>query len=610
MERSRPISGHDAPRRGESWAATYRELVEHPTETLDAAGLETLAVASYLMGDDDRCAVAWEEAHRRHAESGSASEAARCSFWLAFCFMMRGHMAQAGGWLGRSEAMLADQPACSASGLLLIPALLRAIDAGDPTGARSLAARMADIATEVGDEDLAALARLGDGQACIALGDVATATARFDDAMLTVSTGEVGPISRGVVYCAVILECMRIFDLRRAAEWTDALSAWCEDEPEMVPYRGQCLVHRSQLLQASGDWTEAADTADSARRRLTEPPHPALGLAHYQTAELHRLLGAFDEAAEAYRRASAAGHEPMPGLALLNLSAGDFEAATAGIRRALHETTQPMRRPGLLAAAVEIFRAANDLPAARTAADELVEIAATNPTEVLDAMAGHASGSVTLAEGDPAAALSVLRDAHAAWSRIHMPYEAARTSMLLGLGCLALGDRSSRDPGVRECARRLRSARSATRSRATAGVEGASRRPCRRSARARPNRTAVEPRTRGAGPCRDGEDQPRDRGRPRDQPAHREQASGEHLLQVGCLGPRPRPLPTPMSTSCSETAVPVGPMGSSGPMGHMTHRPRRAKWDIRAMRRPHRDSYVRTVGECRRSSTNRSDRDE
>ena len=441
MEASRAIPGDDSPD-GRTWAATYRSLVDRPTDSLDPSGLETLAVASYLMGDDDGCAAAWEAAYRRHAESGSTADAARCSFWLAFSYLMRGEMAHAGGWLGRAESALGDEP-CSASGFVLIPRLLRSIDAGDAAGARALAARATNIAAAVGDADLAALARLGDGQACIALGDVTTATARFDDAMLMVATGEVGPISRGVVYCAVILECMHLFDLRRAAEWTDALAAWCAEQPEMVPYRGQCLVHRSQLLQAGGAWGEAAETVESARRRLAEPPHPALGLAHYQTAELHRLVGAFDDAAEAYRRASAAGHEPMPGLALLALAGGDAAQAAAGIRRAVQETTLSMRRPALLAAAVEIYREANDLPAARIAADELGEIADLNPTDVLTAMARHASGSVLLAEGDPAMALSMLREGHAIWVRAHMPYEAARASVLLGLGCLAFGDRAS-----------------------------------------------------------------------------------------------------------------------------------------------------------------------
>lgn len=427
----------------EAWVSWYRTLAKRPQEDLGPPELEQLAISSYLIGDDDQCEAAWEAAHRQYVESGNRPDAARCSFWLAFCLMMRGQMAQAGGWLGRTEAVIGDDLQCSARGYVLIPSLLRSLDAGDATTARELAINAAAIATLFGDADLGAFAGLGEGQALIALGQSAAGTARFDEVMVSVSTGEVGPIATGVVYCAVILECMKIFDVRRAAEWTEALFTWCEEQPELIPYRGQCLVHRSQLQQAAGEWQEAVTTAAAACQRLTDPPHPALGLALYQEAELHRLAGLFDKATTAYARASAAGHEPMPGLALLALARGDLGVASSGIRRALLETTQRMQRPPLLAAAAEIFRQANDLVAARASAAELVEISTSTDSEVLQAMADHAIGAVALSEGDHAASLPRLRKARSAWTRLHMPYESARASALLGLGCVSLGDQAS-----------------------------------------------------------------------------------------------------------------------------------------------------------------------
>ena len=109
----------------------------------------------------------------------------------------------------------------------------------------------------------------------------------------------------GIVYCAVVLECMKMFDLGRATEWTGALDRWSASEPDIVPYRGECLVHQSQLQQAEGDWSRPFDR-ESACERLTDPPHPGPRPTCYQAGELHRFRGEFDAAADAYARASRA----------------------------------------------------------------------------------------------------------------------------------------------------------------------------------------------------------------------------------------------------------------------------------------------------------------
>ena len=212
--------------------------------------------------------------------------------------------------------------------------------------------------------------------------------------MVSATTGELGPITTGIAYCAVILECMELFDLRRASEWTEALAAWCDAQPELVPYRGQCLVHRSQLQQAGGNWSEAVASVRSACRHLADPPHPALGLALYQEGEMHRLRGQFEQAEDNYRQASGYGHDPMPGVALLQLARGDGSAAAATIQRALAESGSGRSRPALLAAAVETFRSTGDFAAARAAAEELSMIAAASTSQVLHAMAATATGSV------------------------------------------------------------------------------------------------------------------------------------------------------------------------------------------------------------------------
>lgn len=412
--------------------------------SLDAADYERLAVCAYLIGEDDECAAAWEAAHRAAREAGDMAGSARCAFWLGMILMLRGQMAQAGGWLTRAERLTEDaQRDCAAAGYLLIPKLLGALDAGDPTTARDLAVEATELGDRFQEADLRAFGTLGHGQALIAMGDAAAGTARLDEAMVSVTAGEVGPITSGIVYCAVILECMQLFDMPRASEWTDALSAWCDAQPDLVPYRGQCLVHQSQLQQVGGRWPDAMTTAEGACRRLSDPPHPALGRAYYQQAELHRLVGAFEEAEAAYRQASRNGYHPVPGLALLELARGDGAAAASTIRRALQEAGDSAERPVLLVAAVDIFRSIGELPDARVAADELATITSSSSSEVLRATAAQATGGVLVGEGDPAAALVGLRAAATAWQSLQMPYDRARTTVLLGLACSALGDRTS-----------------------------------------------------------------------------------------------------------------------------------------------------------------------
>ena len=435
--------GRDAFAR-HAWTMTYDAFADASWADIEGADLERFAVAAYMIGKDDDSAAAWEAAYRRYAKADNAADAARCAFWLALGLLLRGQIAQAGGWLSRTEGIIeAAEIECAAVGYLLIPALLGALEEGNATGAQTMAVQATEIGERFDDPDLGALGTLAHGQALIGMGDTPTGIARLDDVMVSVTGGEVGPITSGIVYCAVVLECIRLFDFARALEWTKALSVWCDEQPDLVPFRGQCLVHRSQLQQLSGDWRDAIMTIESARRRLTDPPHPALGLAYYHEAELHRLTGAFDDAEAEYLQANRHGYPPMPGLALLELARADASAAAATIRRALQEVDNPLNRPALLAAAVEIFRAAGDVQEVRIAADELAGIAAGSSSAAISAMATQAVGTALLGEGAASDALTHLRAAAGAWHRCNMPYESARTALLLGVACAALGDKVS-----------------------------------------------------------------------------------------------------------------------------------------------------------------------
>jgi DNA-binding NarL/FixJ family response regulator len=265
--------------------------------------------------------------------------------------------------------------------------------------------------------------------------------ALLDETMVSVAAREVSPVLSGIAYCQAIALCQAVFDLRRAREWTDALTRWCDAQPDMVPFRGYCLVHRCEVLQLRGAWTDAMAAAGRACELLAGPPTwDALGSAHYHLGEIHRLRGAFEEAQASYRRASLAGRDPEPGMSLLRAAQGRLDVAVPALRRALDEAQDPTSRARLLPAYVEVLLEAGDTAAARMAADELARIGSGLGAVYLDALAATAGGAVLLAEGDPRGALTALRRAHAAWRDLDAPHEAARARMLAAVACRELGD--------------------------------------------------------------------------------------------------------------------------------------------------------------------------
>jgi DNA-binding CsgD family transcriptional regulator len=410
---------------------------------LGAEELELLATSAYMLGRDDDYVRALERAHHAYLDTGRIPRAVYCACWIGHNMMLRGEAGPATGWFSRGQRLLErDGQDCAERGYLLIPDLVAHAVAGEHAAGYATATEVAEIGARFGDQDLIAIGVHEQGHALVRQRHFEDGLRLLDEVMVTVTTGELSPIVAGIVYCNTIGFWQSVYELRRAREWTDALTRWCEEQPDMVAHTGVCLVHRAEIMQLQGAWEGALEEARRAGERFVGGVlnERVCGKAFYRQGEVHRLRGERRSAEESYREASRRGFEPQPGLALLRLAEGKRDAAASAMRRVLNEASRAHARAALLPAYVEIMLAAGEVEEARGACRELENISRAHESDMLRAMSAQAQGALALAEGESRRALVAFREALRTWQALEVPYEAARVRVLVALACRVTGD--------------------------------------------------------------------------------------------------------------------------------------------------------------------------
>jgi ATP/maltotriose-dependent transcriptional regulator MalT len=426
--------------RTSEWESTFEALTARESdENLGADDLEALGEAAWWLSRLPECISARERSVAAYAADGHLRQAALVALRLFYTFSVRGESAVATGWLRRATRLLEGETEGVEHGQLALAEARVARARGDSDRELSCARRAIALGHRFGDPDLVALGRYIEGRLLVRQGDVYDGMATLDEAMLSATQGELGPMATGQVYCNVIAACQELGDLRRAGEWTDALRGWCESQPASV-FPGLCRVHRAEVLRLRGAWEEAEREALQASEDLLEAMPAFASEALYQVGEVRRQRGELDAAELTFRRASDLGREPQPGLALVRLAQGKTDAAAASVRRTLAQESHRLTRARLLSAQVEIAIAGTDLPTATDAAQELAEIAREYGSVALEAAAAFAQGRVELAAGQAPAALVSLRRASELWQTADCPFEAAETRRAVGLACREVGD--------------------------------------------------------------------------------------------------------------------------------------------------------------------------
>ena len=289
-----------------AWGEAYARLTAADADQpLNPQHLEQLAVAAHCIGKTDESTEAWGRTHDAYLEVGDVENAALAAAWCAFGLLTRGEFALGSGWLGRAQALCDEHNLdCPARWFTLGQMAAGTMADGDYAAALEMFQETQRHADRMRDANGMTLSRLGRAQCLTQLGRGREGLQLFDEVMVAVSTDAVSPLVAGLAYCAAIESCQQILDVRRAQGWTAALTRWCAEQPDLVPYRGNCLVHRAEILTLHGAWPEAYDEAQRARDWLADVAGTAVGNAYYRLGELHRLRGDYTDAEAAYKQAS------------------------------------------------------------------------------------------------------------------------------------------------------------------------------------------------------------------------------------------------------------------------------------------------------------------
>jgi len=236
---------------------------------------------------------------------------------------------------------------------------------------------------------------------------------------------------------------MDLADYRRAGEWTEATTRWCERQA-ISGFPGHCRVRRAEIMRLRGAFADAEEQARTAIGELLAFGEvPVAGVGFREIGEIRLRIGDLDGAEEALAEAHQRGNDAQPGLALLQLARGRTVAARSSIRAALAEQPLAMGRARLLPAAVEIAIASHDVAEARDAAEELREIADDYDAAPWRAAAHQAIGTVLAHEGRPDEAIAELRTSIRLWTEADLPYETAQARARLAAAHRSGGDEAS-----------------------------------------------------------------------------------------------------------------------------------------------------------------------
>ena len=424
-----------------AWQEAYEALGGASEERpMSGQELELLAESAWWTARPEECIDASERAYAVYSREGNPNKAAYVALRLADLWGERLGPAQATGWFQRAARLLEDRPESVEHGYLELARVKRS---GSVEEMMRHATTVLDIGSRFGDRDLQAFGLMCQGMAHVSRAEAELGMSLIDEAAAAAVGGELTPFATGIVYCFTIVACIELADYRRAGEWTEATTRWCERQ-SIGGFPGHCRVRRAEIMRLRGAFADAEAEARHAIDELASFGELAIaGVGFHEIGEIRLRLGDLDGAEEAFELAHQRGNGAQPGLALLQLARGRRVAARSSIGAALAEQPMPLERARLLPAQVEIALASHDVAEAREAAEELREIASSYEAPLWHASMHQALGAVLTNEGDAAEGIVELRKSVRHWAEAGLPFETAQARRWLASAHRAGGDEES-----------------------------------------------------------------------------------------------------------------------------------------------------------------------
>src|SRR3954453_6249976 len=303
----------DAASRGD-WGTAFELFMKADADGLAGpADLGVLGEVAYAAGHLDVTIEAWERAYAVCVNAGDKDAAAGAAVRVAMHLLFDpALMAPVRGWLARAERLLAGQPETPASAWLAVVRAYERMLTGDLPRARPWARRAIELGSRL-DAAACALGRVAQARLLILDGDVEPGLALLDEVGVATVSGDLDPLSTGVVYCELVCALQGLAQYDAAEEWTEAMERWCRTNA-IGSLHGRCRVHRAEILRLRGSCGEAETEALGACEELRPYLRREMGWPLSELGRIRLRRGDIEGAEEAFVAGllAPAGRETAP----------------------------------------------------------------------------------------------------------------------------------------------------------------------------------------------------------------------------------------------------------------------------------------------------------